>query len=245
MLSVWPGTCAPATCRHRARSGQSSRPFARRAPGPAISASSVSAFILATMRPGLPRLPPGPIRRFFWRSGGCANENGASHSLCSFGSGCWLARCTNTPPCRSSARCRPSGGSGRYTGARCAGCNCRWTGGHNGAAGLAFAPGDQQHLGVGLQAHHAVHHLRAHRFQHSAQLMLASSSKRALSSTTAVTSLPRRTASRSRSINSSRTGAVNGLLDGQHLGVVTASRRKIQHAVKALVTAGGSARRPA
>ena len=29
----------------------------------------------------------------------------------------------------------------------------------------AFAPGHQQHLGMGLQAYHAVHHLRADRLQ--------------------------------------------------------------------------------
>ena len=55
---------------------------------------------------------------------------------------------------------------------------------------VALAPDDEGHLAVGLQPGQAVHHLHAASSRARAQAMLARSSKRAWSSTTAVTCLP-------------------------------------------------------
>ena len=67
---------------------------------------------------------------------------------------------------------------------------------------MLLAPHHQRHLGVGLVADHAVDHVRADFSVRAAQLRFASSSKRAISSTTTVTSLPLRAASTRISISS-------------------------------------------
>ena len=102
------------------------------------------------------------------------------------------------------------------------------------AQALAFAPGHQQHLGVGLEAHHAVDHLHPDGFQllgpvdvglfvkaglefHHGRHFLAPAHRLA------------------QQIQHHRVAAcaVDGLLDGQHIGVPHGLAQKGQHAVKA------------
>ena len=88
-----------------------------------------------------------------------------------------------------------------------------------------------------LQAEHAVDDLRARAARAvSAQLMFASSSKRAISSTTTVTSLPRRAASISASISTEfDAGAVDGLLDRDDVGIVGGAADELDDRVERLV----------
>src|SRR5579863_1975981 len=61
-----------------------------------------------------------------------------------------------------------------------------------------------------------------------ASAMLSASSKRARSSITTVTSLPAWAAAKSAS-TTGESGAVEGLLDGQHLGIRSRLAQEIQH----------------
>jgi len=81
-------------------------------------------------------------------------------------------------------------------------------------------------FGVGLVAHDAVHDVRARLLQAVDSSMFASSSKRARSSTITVTSLPACAAATAHRPAGVVTGAVQRLLDRQHLRIGRAWRRK-------------------
>ena len=98
----------------------------------------------------------------------------------------------------------------------------------------AFAAGNQQHLGVGFEAYHAIHHLRAHGFEllgpvdvglfieagfqfHQRGNLLA-----------AAKSLAQQVDEHGR-----RTRAVNGLLNGDDLRIVDCFAQQVHHGVEA------------
>ena len=86
---------------------------------------------------------------------------------------------------------------------------------------VPLLPHDQRHLAVGLEIQKAEHDVHAGRSSCRAQLTLLASSKRALSSTSAVTCLPFSAAAiRARVDGRIAAGAIQRLLDGQHVGIV-------------------------
>ena len=94
MLSVAPGTCAgsmqaPRTIRSICTPAWPARTSA------SMRATSVSAFILATMRPGTPWRAPSATWAIFSTSRRC-RWNGAIHRCFRRGSRLWLARWENT-----------------------------------------------------------------------------------------------------------------------------------------------------
>ena len=99
----------------------------------------------------------------------------------------------------------------------------------------AFAPGDQQHLGVGLEAHHAIHHLGAHRFKRlgPVDVGLFVEASFQLDHSGDFLAAPHGLAQQVHQLGIGA-GAVDGLLDGQHLRVVHGLAQKLQHAAKAL-----------
>ena len=99
----------------------------------------------------------------------------------------------------------------------------------------AFAPGHQQHLGVGFQAHDAINDLRAYRFEHfgPVDIGLLIEPRLELDHDGDLLAAPNRLAQQLHEFRI-RSGAVNGLLDRQYLRVVDGLAQKGQHTVEAL-----------
>ena len=100
---------------------------------------------------------------------------------------------------------------------------------------FALAPGDQHHLGVGLQADHTVNDLGTNRFQHFGPVDVGGLVKARLQLHNGCHffTLPDGFLQQSHQRRTG-TGAVNGLLDRQHRRVVNGFTQEGQHAVKAL-----------
>ncbi len=109
----------------------------------------------------------------------------------------------------------------------------------------AFAAHDEGDLGVGLEARDAVGDVHARALERRAHWMLFSSSKRALSSTRAATCLPF-SAARARARDDGRVaaGAVEGLLDREHVRVVGRGLAGTGRPARTSRTGGAGARRP-
>ena len=99
----------------------------------------------------------------------------------------------------------------------------------------AFAPGDEQHLGVGFQAHHAINHLRANRFEHfgPVDIGLFIKARLQLNHDHDFLAAPHGLAQQQHQLGISA-GAVNGLPDRQHRRVIDRLAQESQHAVKTL-----------
>ena len=98
----------------------------------------------------------------------------------------------------------------------------------------ALQPRHQQHLGMGFQSHDAIHHLGANRLQHfgPVDIGLLVKARLELDHHRHLFAFAHRLAQQIHQ-GRIRTGAVNRLLDGQHIRVVDCGTQKKQDGVKA------------